>query len=587
MLIRLHLPGHEEVRIPSCSPRTQSPLASSSSAVSEPLSSRAVIRFLFQSSRRGVVVAALLGGLSGACSTALLALIREALQPGAPLGKMALAFAGLCLVLLASRIASQTLVVRLGQDAVFRLRLRVARGIAAAPLRRLEEVGRHRLFAALTEDVTAVAEALPGVGALFTDLCIVFGCLLYLAWLSPVLLGAVFAVALLGIVSHQAVVRVAFSSIVEARRAQDEQVRHLLSLVEGVKELKLFQPRRDAFVNGALQDVASTYRRHLLRGMTLLVAGAAWGHTLFLLAVGTLLFIVPRWGTFPPDVLAGFVLGILYMSTPLEFTVTFLPQLGRARACLQNVQALGLLLAETPEPERAPASRPSWSRLELRGITHAYQREQDGRDFVLGPLDLTLRPGELVMLVGGNGSGKTTLAKILTGLYEPQGGEVLLDGEPMKGESRAVHRQLFSAVFADSHLFDRLYGLEAPEERTQALLQRLELDHKVRITAGTLSTTALSQGQRRRLMLLTALLEDRPFYVFDEWAADQDPTFREIFYREVLPELRNRGKGLLVISHDDKYFPLADRLLRLDYGQLSETSGGSEPAAPVRGARLG
>jgi len=555
--------------------------------VSEPLSSRAVIRFLFQSSRRGVAGAALLGGLSGASSTALLALIREALQPGAPLGKMALAFAALCLVLLASRIASQTLVVRLGQDAVFRLRLQVARGIAAAPLRRLEEVGRHRLFAALTEDVTAVAEALPGVGALFTDLCIVFGCLVYLAWLSPVLLGAVFAVALVGIVSHQAVVRVAFTSIVAARRAQDEQVRHLLSLVEGVKELKLFQPRREAFLDGALQQVASTYRQHLLRGMTLLVAGAAWGHTLFLLAVGTLLFIVPRWGSFSPDVLAGFVLGILYMSTPLEFTVTFLPQLGRARACLQNVQALGLLLADTSEPEHAPTAGASWSSLELRGITHTYQREQDGRHFVLGPLDLTLRPGELVMLVGGNGSGKTTLAKILTGLYEPEGGTLLLDGEPLTGERRALHRQLFSAVFADSHLFDKLYGLGTPDSQAQALLDRLQLAHKVQITQGALSTTALSQGQRRRLMLLTAMLEDRPLYVFDEWAADQDPTFREIFYTEVLPELRNRGKGLLVISHDDKYFPLADRLLKLDYGQLAEVRGGQEPTARAAGAKHG
>jgi putative ATP-binding cassette transporter len=534
-----------------------------------------------------VLGAALLGGLSGASSTALLAIIREALQPNAQLGKMALAFAALCFVLLASRIASQTLIVRLGQDAVFRLRLRVAHGIASAPLRRLEEVGRHRLFAALTEDVTAVAEALPGVGALFTDLCIVFGCLIYLAWLSPVLLGAVFAVALLGIVSHQAVVRVAFSSIVEARRAQDEQVRHLLSLVEGVKELQLFQPRREAFLKGGLQQVASTYRQHLLRGMTLLVAGAAWGHTLFLLAVGTLLFIVPRWGAIPPDVLAGFVLGILYLSTPLEFTVTFLPQLGRARACLQNVQALGLLLAEAPESDSAAPSRSTWSQLELRGITHAYQREQDGRDFVLGPVNLTLRPGELVMLVGGNGSGKTTLAKILTGLYEPQGGQLLLDGEPLTGERRALHRQLFSAVFADSHLFDKLYGLDAPESQTQALLQRLELDHKVSITAGAFSTTSLSMGQRRRLMLLTALLEDRPFYLFDEWAADQDPLFREIFYREVLPELRSRGKGLLVISHDDKYFPLADRLLRLDYGKLTEVGGGSEPATRELGARLG
>lgn len=94
------------------------------------------------------------------------------------------------------------------------------------------------------------------------------------------------------------------------------------------------------------------------------------------------------------------------------------------------------------------------------------------------------------------------------------------------------------------------------------------MKHKVQIVDGVFSTTSLSQGQRKRLALLIAYLEDRPIYLFDEWASDQDPFFRDIFYNQLLPSLKQRGKTVLVISHDDRYFHLADRVIKLDYGKV-------------------
>ena len=96
----------------------------------------------------------------------------------------------------------------------------------------------------------------------------------------------------------------------------------------------------------------------------------------------------------------------------------------------------------------------------------------------------------------------------------------------------------------------------------------LQLDHKVRIEDGAFSTIHLSQGQRKRLALLTSYLEDRPIYVFDEWSADQEPMFREIFYRHLLPGLRAKLKTVVVITHDDRYFDAADRIIELDYGRF-------------------
>src|SRR5262249_44489961 len=148
----------------------------------------------------------------------------------------------------------------------------------------------------------------------------------------------------------------------------------------------------------------------------------------------------------------------------------------------------------------------------------------------------------------------------VVGLYAPTSGEVRLNGRPLIDSDRERYRQLFSVVFSDAYVFEHLLGMKNADIGSQisAYLDRLELAQEVRVEHGKLSTTELSRGQRKRLALLTAYLEDRPIYVFDEWAADQDPRFKALFYTQLLPELKARGKAVLVISHDDRYFHVAD-----------------------------
>jgi putative ATP-binding cassette transporter len=210
--------------------------------------------------------------------------------------------------------------------------------------------------------------------------------------------------------------------------------------------------------------------------------------------------------------------------------------------------------------------------LTLSAITHAYTTDMSIDPFTLGPIDLHFTAGELVFITGTNGSGKTTLLKVLAGLYSPEGGTVRWNQVAVTAQNRQSYRELFSVVFSDFHLFEHLLGLEEPTVDEQALhyLSKLQLQSKVTINQGRLSTLDLSQGQRKRLALFTAYLEDRPIYLFDEWAANQDPTFKELFYRELLPELAVRGKLVIAITHDDQYYALADRLLRLENGQLLE-----------------
>jgi putative ATP-binding cassette transporter len=260
------------------------------------------------------------------------------------------------------------------------------------------------------------------------------------------------------------------------------------------------------------------------------------------------------------------------MISPLSIILNTVPTLGRAYIAAEKIKSLGLSLTNHPQESLAPApaSRNSWQRLDLVGVTHVYHHDGGLDEFYLGPLDLSFHPGELVFLIGGNGSGKTTLAKLLIGLYEPEGGEIHLDGRAVTIDNRDDYRQHFSVVFSDFYLFENLFGLDAESVRSQGTeyLTKLQLDQKVKIDNGKFSTIELSQGQRKRMALLTAYLEDRSIYVFDEWASDQDPMFKEIFYHQLLPELKARGKTVIVITHDDRYYDLADRVIKLESGQL-------------------
>lgn len=146
---------------------------------------------------------------------------------------------------------------------------------------------------------------------------------------------------------------------------------------------------------------------------------------------------------------------------------------------------------------------------------------------------------------------------------------MLRDGSPVLTETRDDYRQLFTTIFSDYYLFEDLIRGEGPvPDVAERYLQRLEVAHKVSVENGVFTTTDLSTGQRKRLALMNAWLEERPVLVFDEWAADQDPAFRHIFYTELLPDLKRLGKTIIVISHDDRYFGIADHLVRLRDGKI-------------------
>lgn len=539
-----------------------------------------MLPYLIRRTRGLMTAAAIASILSGLFSVLLIAQINTALNSdAASRASAAWAFAGIALALMTCRMVSTALFERLGQRALAELRSFIAQCVAVTPFAQFERVGSARIQSALTEHSNNVAVLFVSLPVILTNTVIVVGCLGYLAMLSWQVFLFALGVIGLGAVGYHLVHLRAIHYLQSASSEQDRLFGHFRALTDGAKELRLHQSKSRVFMDQILGESVEGVRRLRTYGMSLFVISTSWGQFLMYAFIGLVLFVLVSDGPNQTQVMTGFALVFVFMVTPLEGLLINIPRINMARVAASRIDDI---TREMPQRQglQEPCETPALQRLELRGVTHQYYHEQSDDFFELGPINLSFTPGEVVFLVGGNGSGKTTLAKVVVGLYPPDGGEVLLNGERVEADDWDAYRQLFSVVFSDFHLFERL--LEAPrddlDEEGNRLLAKLHLQHKVQVENGAFTTQALSQGQRKRLALVVAYLEDRPFLVFDEWAADQDPLFKEVFYTEVLPELKRMGKAVLVITHDDRYFHLADRLVRLESGKLlaPEQSAGAE-----------
>jgi putative ATP-binding cassette transporter len=285
-----------------------------------------------------------------------------------------------------------------------------------------------------------------------------------------------------------------------------------------------------------------------------------------------------------------FLAAILFMIGPLESVVESIPSFNRANVSLERLQRLEQDM-DRVENERVElvgvVPLLEFSRIALRGVSYHFHSGQSDDRFQLGPIDLEIERGEVLFIIGGNGSGKTTLLKILTGLYPPDTGQIIVDSTPLDERHRCAYREMFSTVFSDFHLFRLLFGIEDPEpSRVSDLLEELDLARKIHFEGDRFSSIRLSTGQRKRLAYMIARLENRRIFVFDEFGADQDPGFRRVFYHQIIPELKRQGKTVIAVTHDDHFFDCCDRVIKLDYGRIETLEREHLPAnrAPVRRA---
>ncbi|EOC9244016.1 multidrug ABC transporter permease/ATP-binding protein [Enterobacter cloacae] len=485
-------------------------------------------------------------------------------------------FLGLLLLLMAVTLGSQLALTALGHHFVFRLRSEFIKRILDTQVERVEQLGSASLLAGLTSDVRAITIAFVRLPELVQGIILTVGSAAYLAWLSSRMLAVTALWITITIWGGFLLVSRVYKHMAVLRETEDKLYNDYQTVLEGRKELTLNRERAEHIFNNLYIPDAREYRHHIIRADTFHLSAVNWSNIMMLGAIGLVFWMANSLGWADTNVAATYSLTLLFLRTPLLSAVGALPTLLSAQVAFNKLKKFDLapFKAEFPRPQAFP----NWQTLELRNVTFRYQDNA----FSVGPVNLTIHRGELLFLIGGNGSGKSTLAMLLTGLYQPQSGDILLDGRALSAEKPEDYRKLFSAVFTDVWLFDQLLGPEGQQANpalVEKWLEHLQMSHKLELQDGKILNLKLSKGQKKRVALLLALAEERDIILLDEWAADQDPHFRREFYQVLLPLMQAMGKTIFAISHDDHYFIHADRLLEMRDGKLSELTGEERDAA--------
>lgn len=530
--------------------------------------------FLFSRFKWQLIVAVFASMLSAAASLSMLWALKQQLNPSAEALAWPWIVAGL-FVLFLSGVFAQQLLTNLGHHVVFQLRKVLVKRILDTDLQTVEKLGNAPLYAALTKDITAIGSAfnqLPFVA--YNCVLVVIGCL-YMGYLSPPLLAFVVAGLLLGGIIAYSLVSSMRQLMRKVREDDDKIFEGYAGVLEGRYELTLNSQRQQVFYENsvipACQSARDTEIKADQRGII--------ARNISLVLVLALLFGIFMLGNslnLANDVTIGFMLILLFLRTPLNDLTSHLPTLMQGKVSVHKL--LTLKLANYAESFNyntitEPFVKNAFT-LEMRDISYNYSDPHQGNNFHLGPINFHLCSGEIVFIIGGNGSGKSTFAKILTGLYTPSKGDLSFNNLAITDENRAWYRHHFSAIFSDFYLFKDLIGPAKEGKKSfdkhlaNEFTNLLNIKHKIEINDSRITSTKLSQGQQKRLAMLLAMVEQRPIWLLDEWAADQDPEFRAFFYLKLLPILRNKGITIVAITHDDQYFAAADRVLKCEEGCL-------------------
>ena len=479
-------------------------------------------------------------------------------------------FLGLLVLLMAVTLGSQLALTTLGHHFVFRLRGEFIKRLLDTPVARIESMGSAALLAGLTSDVRNITIAFVRLPELVQGIILTLGSAAWLAWLSPKMLLITAIWLVVTILGGFVLVARVYRHMAVLRETEDRLYQDYQTVLEGRKELALNRERAEHIYQQIYLPDAIHYRKNIICADTYHLSAVNWSNIMMLGAIGLVFWMANSLGWANTNVAATYSLTLLFLRTPLLSAVGALPTLLSAQVAFNKLKQFSLADYQPDFPR--PGTNKPWQTLELKDVVFNYPDNQ----FHVGPINLTLNRGEKVFLIGGNGSGKSTLAMLLTGLYQPVSGAILLDGQPVDTRNMDAFRQHFSAVFTDVWLFDTLLG-PGGETADPALvdtwLQRLKMAEKLLVDQGKINNLNLSKGQKKRVALLLALAEQRDIILLDEWAADQDPHFRREFYQVLLPLIQQEGKTIFAISHDDHYFIHADRLLEMRQGQLRELTG--------------
>jgi putative ATP-binding cassette transporter len=457
------------------------------------------------------------------------------------------------------------------EEVIHKVRSRIVDKIRSSELRFIEKTESATMYTPLTQDTNLISQAtLVFVNASQSMMVLIFSSL-YLLWLSPMSLFItliIFGADIMVYLSHYQKISEELHKASQKEAQFFESFGHIL---EGFKELKINRRKSEDVFNHVKQISKESSDIKVSSGLMFL-ADMIDGHINFYLLLAILVFVLPSFSFTDIDVIFKITAAILFIEGSVERVMMAIPMITKTNVAIDNIYQLEAQLDKVNHHRLAPVTTApiqTFQKIRLVDMSFHYTDKSGKALFSLGPINMTINQGEMLFIVGGNGSGKSTLLKLLIGVYYQASGSLYVDDDAIDQSNYQSYRECFSIIFTDFHLFDKLYGLrDIDEQRLKSLLRLMGLDNKTKYLEGKFTNRDLSTGQKKRLAFIAAVLEDKPIYIFDELAADQDPHFRKYFYEVLLQDLKKQGKTIIAVTHDDKYFQMADRVLKMESGQL-------------------
>ncbi|MGG3526876.1 cyclic peptide export ABC transporter [Bacillus pseudomycoides] len=466
-----------------------------------------------------------------------------------------------------AQLVSRRKLIAITNNLVYEKRMDIISKVLRSSYFKFENIENSKIYSSLNQDTVMVSTFANSLITVITNAITLTFCFIYLGLVN--LYGFLLSVFIIffTVSIYFLLGRKANKLFEETRNLQNVYYTFIQNMLNGFKELFLHNSKRNEFEQD-FKEHCDIYREKKVKGDQRYASLFIFGELLFVSVIGFVTFIFPViFKDFSSLNLNSYVFVFLYMTGPVNVILNSVPNLFRIRISWNRINNLLKDLRETKSEHNHDNSSEITGNYELilQNVKFNYKNENQNENFGIGPINLRFYPGEVTFITGGNGSGKSTLAKILSGLYSPQNGEIYIKSNNKKyGINQST-----STVFTDFHLFNKLYGVYPKIEVVNEYLKLLKLEDKVNIKNRKLSTVNLSTGQRKRLALLISLVEERSILIFDEWAAEQDPDFREFFYTEILPMLKKKNHCVIVITHDDGYYHFADKLIKMELGKIS------------------
>lgn len=512
----------------------------------------------------------LLSILSGLANMLLIILITSSLDADVKLGYLIFYYMLTFGVYLLGRQFVQINLTRLTMEMIYELKMHIADKIFSTSFQKFEKIDRGLVYTVMNDDIEVVGDSTNMFIVFITSVVTAIGAVLYLAAIAFWATILAFVLILILTTMYYFVSRNTNKHYEVARDTRSDFMRLINGMIDGFKEISLHGRKKKEYRED-LRGCAEEYSNKMAEANIRFVNASCTGEAVLIITLGLVAFAFPK--LFPgikTYTLMSFVVVLLYLIGPVNIILNSIPTMMRFRIAVGRIRGFINGIPSNTDHKDLAGKRvfSTIESIKAEGVAFTYEEGEDSGGFSVGPIDLEINRGEIIFIVGGNGSGKTTLAKLFTGLYEPDRGSFRVNGQITASSRLGEH---FSTVFSPMHLFKKLYNVDVKDKAGEITryLRLLNLDQKVEMNGNAYSTVDLSGGQRKRLALLQCYLEDSPIYLFDEWAADQDPAYRMFFYRTLLPQMKMSGKIIIAITHDDHYFDVADKVYKMDEGQLA------------------